>query len=267
MRTLLIFLILIFGLTSSQAAEEKKIYQKAVANSTAKTDQPREIAPPVVINVTGNTQNVKNPCNPTNCNKESENRWWEKLWSDPIATFTFALFLATAALIGTGVIQWRETRNIAKWDLRAYLSGVSQKMQLISNDALRAEVEFRNSGRTTAHNVSLAITGAISPANEKPKFVDPEFIPHKQPIAPNSYWSIGHEFHELTKECIEDIGAKRKLVYIWGRAKYTDIFGKSQRLKFRYRNVVTVLGPDPVTGQRVITSWMFYPEEEGNEAT
>src|SRR5438876_8869106 len=111
MRTVLLLLILVCGFSLSQTTEKENEDKKAVTNKGADKRSCGN-APSVVTTVAGN------PCKASN--EEPEPSWWHKLWFDPIATFTGALFLATAALIGTGIVQWRATRNVAKKQLRAY---------------------------------------------------------------------------------------------------------------------------------------------------
>lgn len=193
-----------------------------------------------------------------------------------LAVSTFVLVLVTAALAKYTRKLWgatsklvEEGRDTAKKQLRAYVSCASKEMIFLSDIVLRAEVEFRNSGQTPAHNFRYAINGGIFSPKEIPEFSEPNFVPHSQPIAPNASWTVGHEFRKFSEADIQDIIFDRKLVYIWGKAEYKDMFSNDpQIIKFRFRNVVKHGTFDSHTGNMLqIKAWSFYPEEEGNEST
>jgi hypothetical protein len=160
-----------------------------------------------------------------------------------------------------------DAKNTSKWDLRAYLSSADGRLYLITETVLRVEISLKNSGRTPAHKVRYSITGELRSPGDIRNFIYPNLSARNQPIAPNSHWTVGHEFLQLTRDDIQDVVTDKKWVYIWGQAEYFDIFGTRQTLKFRYRNIVKKIAIDPRTGERIIAEWNFYPEEEGNEAT
>jgi hypothetical protein len=249
----------------------KKVERPDKSQNNSNGEQPISVQPASSVNITvGGKLNVESKQNNPERNEELI-KWSEWL----VAIFTGLLVVVTGYLVRYTKKLWSSTSDLvtdakdtSKKELRSYVSSTSKEMHFLSDTVLRAEVEFRNSGRTPAHKFRYAIIGGISPPNEMPKFVYPKFGPHRQPIAPNAYWSIGYELHDLTEADIQDIITDRKLVYIWGHAEYHDIFGKLQTIKFRYRNVVKHLSaPNPKTGARGITHWSFYPEEDGNEVT
>lgn len=168
-----------------------------------------------------------------------------------IALFTGGLFL--------------EEKDRSRKELRAYLGRGGGEVFKLPNNILRGVVEIKNFGETPAHNVMVAIAGELRAPGDKRAFNDPNFIPHKQPIAPTMSWTFGHEFLGMTDQDLKDVLADKKLVYIWGHVKYQDIYNKTQTLKFRLRNVVKVI----VTTETgiAIEKWKFYPEDEGNEAS
>lgn len=175
--------------------------------------------------------------------------------------FTKKLWSSTVDLVG-------DARDTAKHQLRAYLSPADGTLKLIpGTTVLRAEVALRNSGHTPAHRVRYAITGALRPKDELGSFPEPSLSTRKQPIAPNSHWTVGHEFISMNSGDLDDVLNDRKWVYVWGRAEYADIFGRTQTVSFRYRNVVRQLVFDPETQRNATAGWAFYPEDDGNEAT
>lgn len=99
-------MLLLFCAAPLQSAEENKENKKAIPVNAAAKDQSTHPAPTISIRATGGTQTIDNACHAAKCNKEPEH-WFDKLWSDPVATFTGALFLATLGLIGTGIVQWK----------------------------------------------------------------------------------------------------------------------------------------------------------------
>ncbi len=175
-----------------------------------------------------------------------------------LACFTYWLWKATGKLVS-------DTENNSKRELRAYIGMGGGEVFVLPNNILRGVVEIKNFGETPAHNVMVAIAGELRTPGDKRPFNDPDFIPHKQPVAPTMSWTFGHEFLEMTDQDLRDVLADKKLVYIWGHVKYQDIYNETQTLRFRLRNVVKLL----VTTEAgtAIQKWKFYPEDDGNEAT
>ncbi|OGZ07270.1 MAG: hypothetical protein A3C13_02560 [Candidatus Lloydbacteria bacterium RIFCSPHIGHO2_02_FULL_50_11] len=178
-----------------------------------------------------------------------------------LAFFTALLWVSTNLLV-------RDANETAKHDLRAYLTAADGTLGGIpGTTVLRAEVALTNSGRTPAHNVRYAITGALRPSGEVGTFPEPDLSTRKQPIAPNAHWTVGYEFINMIADDLDDVLNDRKWVYVWGRAEYVDIFNRTHTLKFRYRNIVKQVGFDVERRARTVAGWKFYPEEEGNETT
>lgn len=173
-----------------------------------------------------------------------------------ILTFFIALF--------TGGLLWEE-KDRSRKELRAYLGRGGGRVFILPNNILRGVVEIKNFGHTPARNVMVAITGELRAPGDKRPFNDPNFIPHKQPIAPTMSWTFGHEFLGMTNQDLDDVRADRKLVYIWGHVKYQDIYNKTRTLRFRLRNVVKLIVATEA-GTTTIKEWKFYPEDDGNEA-
>ncbi len=184
------------------------------------------------------------------------------VYTEDVSRFTLWLVIATIVIASIGVLQWWETRNTAKKELRAYMGIGGGQVYLLPGNTIRAEVEIKNFGRSPARNVKVGIDGDRRKPGETGAFDDPPWIPHKHYIAPTMYWTIGHEFLKLEDSDIQDIALDRKLVYIWGRVTYEDIYGKTRTLRFRFRNVVKSLDE-----HGKIVKWYYYPENEGNDET
>ena len=194
-----------------------------------------------------------------------EQSWWHKLWFEPIATFTGALFIATAALIVTGLLQWRETRNVAKKQLRAYLGATPQDVRFIGKNHLQTYVEVANTGNTPARNVHHWINIEIRDPTDNKTFPRPNPGYGKRPIVPGAKWSIGLELI-VTDDQLLELNAGEKVLFVWGRAEYVDIFGANQWLDFRYRNIGIVFAMND-KGERSSLGWALFAEEEGNDAS
>lgn len=254
MRLLLLLIALIGGVALSQAAEKKNEDQKTVKSNAAAKNQNGTNTLPTVINVAGNTQSIENTCNPTNCNKEPENGWWEKLWTDPIATFTGALFLATAALIGTGVVQWLETRSTARKELRAYVAlakpyfveatrteNIYGKELVTYTDNLKIRIE--NYGKTPSLHTEIF----CSSHTQKPTVFAAEG-PRvgKQMLHPGMGYNL-----EVT-----DSSSPRHIQHgwIWGHIIYQDIYDRWWRTNFFYAH----------HPQSIFTPETEYNDEQGD---
>jgi len=196
---------------------------------------------------------------------QPEQSWWHKLWFDPIASFTGALFVATAALIVTGWLQWRETRNVTKKQLRAYLGATPQDVRFIGKNHLQTYVEVANTGNTPARNVRQWINIEIRDPTDNKNFPRPKPGYGKRPIVPGAKWSIGLELI-VTDEQLQELSAGKKVLFVWGRAEYADIFGANQWLDFRYRNIGIVFAMND-KGERTSLGWALFAEEEGNDAS
>lgn len=270
MRTIIILIILLSGFGISQAVEKKNEDQKTINSKSAQADKTRTPTAPVVLNITGNTQNLKNTCNPANCDNEPEPSWWNKLWTDPVATFTGALFLATAALIVTGIVQWFETRSTARKELRAYVGITSGEIVRLNPNHIQGYVVIRNTGKTPAHKVTKSITIEIRDAAQPGSFTMPERSRGNWPIHPGAAWTFRQDVIEITDEVMADLINYKKSVFVWGKSEYVDIYDKPHSLEFRYRNLAKKMAWIVKEGgaqSLEIQGWELHPEEEGNKAT
>jgi hypothetical protein len=101
----------------------------------------------VDINVTGNPQAKTNDAKAESAHESP------KLTDELLAAFTGLLVLVTAGLIGVGFFQWRETRDTAKRQLRAYVCVKGAEIILDPRNAPKVTVPITNFGKTPAYNV------------------------------------------------------------------------------------------------------------------
>ena len=185
-----------------------------------------------------------------------------------IAFFTYKLYSVTTKSANHAADSVEIMRKNAVIQMRAYLSAIGGRLYYIQGHTLRAEVIIRNSGSTIAHDMQWTMCGELREPIEDSNVADfppPELRPWKMPLAPNSDWTIGHEFTtpKLTQQDIDDVYADRKWVYVWGYVKYRDIYGVWHTMSFRYRNIEKRLRR--VGDQQAIESWGWFPMPEGNE--
>jgi hypothetical protein len=193
-------------------------------------------------------------------------------YTGQLADFTKWLVIVTAILAGitagliyVGVRQELHLRDTARKELRAYLTIADGSLYFLPNDVLRAEIKMVNSGKTPAHEVTPAIYGECRDPINNEIFETVSPMRHKQPIAPGSHWTVGYEFGIFSEEQKRELLERKKLVFVWGRITFKDIFGKEQEINFRFRNVVTEIVP--TKEGFAVARWFFYPEERGNNAT
>lgn len=271
-----IFVALIFVLCSVAYSEQspkgaEAPIKKEQVNSAAKDHgnnaipNPAAEPKPIVGGVISESNRPIDSCYAKCGEYKPDKDWWHEFRTDPVATFTGLLFFATAAL-------WWSTRRLvkgadmtAKKELRAYL-GVSGEVSFITPNHIRASVELLNTGKTPAHNVTYFIDGAIRIPTENKIFEEGIQDPRKAPLVPGATRTLGYEFPNVSDVDMESLRKDEKVIFIWGSVKYVDIFGETQLLSFRYRNTAKRLARDP-NGNLVISAWILYPEEDGNDTT
>ena len=262
-----IALALVIGTIASPAADKKDVAHQAIQAHSGDASQSPLPSSSVIVNITGPTQTIDHACHPADCNHEPEH-WLDKFWSDPVATFTGFLFIATLGLIGTGLIQWRAMRDQEKTtriQTRAYLGIKNAEINLLTQNHIQANVEVANTGQTPARSVTQAITLKIMDSGDTPSFAPVKAIEGQRPIVPGASWMFRIE-QTISDEERKLLIDKKKVIYVWGRGEYVDVFDKSQSLDFRYQNLGQVIvGFED--GTHKLSAWALYPEKEGNDST
>jgi hypothetical protein len=182
------------------------------------------------------------------------------------AVFTVFLTIVTGGLVWTGYKQIMTTRA----QLRAYvLTSRSIVTNIVTNvvhgDGVpEAQVTLQNYGQTPAHNV-ISVSGFAFdkyPSNPNMTISDQEFLnpslsrellgPGGTSVSIIRY--VGGPFTPATKASLANGG---HIIYVYGEIRYRDVFGRTQRTKYRYMTG----GPVGVRGEQMVGC------EEGNEAT
>lgn len=119
---------------------------KAASNRTSKLT-------PVALGVIAEPNRPVESCSQKCGESKPDKDWWHEFRTDPIATFTGFLFLAT-------VLLWWATRNLVKGaertserQLRAYLHVKQAQASRDSEGVLWAKVHIQNYGQTPAYDV------------------------------------------------------------------------------------------------------------------
>jgi hypothetical protein len=182
--------------------------------------------------------------------------WWDRLLTDPVATFTGALVLATTLLIVVGLIQWWITRDTARKQLRAYVALHSinfireEKIllygQVLSNPTHRIGVRIQNYGKTPSFDTSIHCNGSTT----KPKNFGTGNTPGagKQMLHPGMAYSI-EVTTDTTPKFLES-------GWVWGHVIYRDIYERWWRTNFYYAY------HRPPTAEN---DGLFTPESENND--
>ena len=151
--------------------------------------------------VTKNTENpspssakgVYSEC-PNNCRHEPKEDWWTRLRTDPVATFTGLLFVATLLLF------WA-TRNLvngaeesSKRQLRAYLGIKSQTIRRVGHNEYQAVITIENTGQTPAHNVRRFLEVGVGSEDRPDNGFSAPVMSQKMPLAPRAEWTIRKVF-------------------------------------------------------------------------
>jgi hypothetical protein len=176
-----------------------------------------------------------------------------------IAVFTVVIGVFTICL-------FVDARDKGRRELRAYLGIGESGIQFLNDGHLQGYIRIANTGQTPALGVTQAITAKIADVNHPPDFVIPDPIWGNRSIAPGADWQFRIEVTEVSDQDMRDISEYTKAMYIWGRATYLDIYGKSQKLDFRYRSLanITVRQPD---GSIKLAGWALHPLDGGNDAS
>ncbi|WP_172592463.1 hypothetical protein, partial [Nitrosomonas supralitoralis] len=170
-------------------------------------------------------------------NVKKEEGWFSKLLADPIAFFTFLLFLATVAL-------WWATRRLvqgaedtAQRQLRAYVSiNLDEKMFFDSDGLLNAPFITKNNGVTPANFMLCSLhiglfrfplDTELDPPNYSPTSSNSSLFPGEQV---RQYATLPRELNQTETQVIEN---GEGAIYVWGEVRYKDVFNKQRSTQFR----------------------------------
>jgi hypothetical protein len=198
-------------------------------------------------------------CNTECGNAQPDKDWWREFRTDPIATFTGLLFVAT-------VLLWWSTRTLVKGgektaerQLRAYV-GLSEvalelpnyanvdyvpQQQPIPGEIVRDCVVLivRNYGETPASRVSTRAYWTVVPVEQRLPigfaYADREPIPNEGGVGfVGSSFSLFPDQAFNSRIAIRDVtpfiraGRREVNLYLYGHITYFDIFGRQQWTDF-----------------------------------
>lgn len=247
-RLFILVLMLICNFSSTSSGAENLTSEKTNTSRktpTTGTNTVKNISTdlPSVVNKT--VSSVGGPLYPNHTEnqekketKSPDESWWYKLRTDPVATFTFLLFIATGLL-------WWSTRqlvlgaeNTAAQELRSYMftrfEGIPIKLGI--SGSLSVTTIIKNFGKTPAHDVVTCHRIGIYelPLTITNKLEDLNFPPEssKAPVAPGEegYHIIG--FDGLTADRISIITSGKVALFVFGEIKYIDVFKKTHSTKY-----------------------------------
>jgi hypothetical protein len=201
----------------------------------------------------------------TGGNREPEKGWWEKLWTDPNATFAMFVAFFTLGLLGLGCMQFRDSHLLQ----RAYLSVQPLGIRCRKNQPWFATVGIHNAGRLPARDLRWSIKIEPFPLGLGEDWKD--FSNHdatrRGPVVPpgavvrrsGERFSVDNRIHRLADQ-------PEQFLYVWGEVTYTDGFGIKRFTRFCHRYNSHAIAPDAAGG------FYIHPEDAryhdyGNEAT
>jgi hypothetical protein len=167
---------------------------------------------------------------------------WERTTSDPVALFTFGIFIFTAVLGISTMFLWSATKaaavagkvaaeHIPKVE-RAYLTG-GGGLQTEPDHSISFHLDIQNYGKTPAKLTAYAVFFCErSKLPDLPEYMKPGFKPEPlvDDISPDAAKKVIRWYRNLQKEYT--ILAGKHVVY--GRFWYNDIFGDEPQHVFSF---------------------------------
>lgn len=172
----------------------------------------------------------------TKCEEyKPEKDWWYKFSTDPIATFTGLLFIATVLLWWSTRCLVIGTEKTAQKQLRAYVFlDPVKEMTFVSkpstSSTIEIEIHVKNVGLTPAHDVLCEswVTLDVWPLPSTFNFFDQKSVePKSRHIIPPGgikHYHTGSS-RSLNDKELADVHNDKLRVYIYGRITYKDSFG------------------------------------------
>jgi len=250
---ILTLLLLLLSFNSTSYSSENLTSEKTNTSHetpTTRTNTVKQKSTDISSTINKTVSNVSGPLNPNNTeNQEKEKNnypdesWWHKLQTDPVATFTSLLFVATVLLWWSTRKLVRSTEQTAAQQMRAYVftkhdataSGDPIKLEI--NGALSVSTIIKNFGNTPALDMMSFYSIRIVPLPlssigflDKPSYATDS---PKSPLAPGEV--IYHRISLPTKLDKNDIAAIEwgtAALFVFGEIKYFDIFKQPHWTKY-----------------------------------
>jgi hypothetical protein len=153
-----------------------------------------------------------------------------------IAIFTVILALATIELKKLG----EQQANSSITQLRAYVfldkDQIAENLRVAVGEVPAGMFRFNNFGLTPANNLLVHINSGVGPwpLPENAKLPLPTQTKGTQVAPPGAVtlWPLEPQGRPVPAEDFEEIKGGNAHFYVWGRATYTDVFGKDRFTNF-----------------------------------
>jgi hypothetical protein len=184
-----------------------------------------------------------------------------------IACFTYTLYKSTSGLRDSTNKLWKAGELHSERELRAYLGVTGGAIGSPDwGNTFEAEIHLINAGPTPARKITGSIAAELQIRNGAPViFKDPPRDPGEWVMVPGSEYILRRAIAIGGQTGTSSISTGERIIFVWGRVDYVDVFGKDQHLTFRYRSAHPTRAH---TGTVMVTTgWNMDPEGEGNTAT
>jgi hypothetical protein len=234
------YLACIFLLLSTSLAHQReppKQQQKPSGDSTSKTDTkieplPTVKTPPTLIPTPANTGNAATTAPSTNTQKKSyQNNGWEHvaIILSAVATLVIAVFTLLTWLI------YKEQLRVSKINERAWVVPLIGEITATPDPkTFQIQVNLRNNGNTPAWIVAAGSQGKGAtkekPLPDIPPYEEMRPFPEKGSLlSPTGFFPQGFP---LSQERIDHVLDGQYQLFIFGYAKYRDIYGNSHITRY-----------------------------------
>lgn len=154
--------------------------------------------------------------------------WFEKLKTDPVATFTALLFIVTAGLVYVGLRQDKTTREVQR--AFVFVKKPESRVTITPNGefvSMGFWVKWENSG-TTPTNTMFANVNVTWVKEEKDFAYGMSGNEEKKTplvLGPRCEIGAAPPKDQLGAEYVVDAWSGKSHIFIWGACEYADIFG------------------------------------------
>ena len=164
-------------------------------------------------------------------------KWVNALSTGFIAVFTILLAFGTLALYCATRNLVSSAEKTAERQLRAYVSMASAAIQPQTNEAgisgLYIRVIVKNSGQTPARDFRIWIEALVSVPTASPfQFPDNLNARPFSVLGPGIETNLDKE-GTISADDLADLHSSKKVVFVWARVEYRDIFDKPHYLKLK----------------------------------
>lgn len=181
----------------------------------------------------------------------------------------FTGVLAVAGILQFGILVWtfRQIRDTAQRDLRAYVCVDSSELKL-TGKSVDVQVRLRNCGKTPAYSLHGWINISFEESPLK-KALQPTRNPirkGKEPLGPGRRSTYAIRNIRLDKLTEVIIGSPACTLYVYGEVTYEDAFRKERYTKYRliYGENERICSMQDKDG---VELGLLEPDAEGNEAS